>query len=104
MSVKRRSALSALALAAALLIAGCRSKPSAGDCDNLVRHIIDLEAAEAGGAAVPADQKAELEQRKKSVFQAVGTTYCRDEMSVAQVKCALDAKNLTELSEKCEKS
>ena len=113
MSVKRRSrvlavpvfapALAGLALAA-LALSGCGGKPSAGDCDKVVRHIIDLEAAEGGGGAVPADQKAELEQRKKSVFQSIGTTYCRDEMSVAQVKCALEARNLTELSQKCERS
>jgi hypothetical protein len=100
--VKRRSAFFAFSLLAAL--AGCGSTPSASDCDKLVRHIIDLEAAEGGAGAVPADQKAELEQRKKSVFQSVGTAYCRDEMSVGQVECALEAKSLTELSTKCEKS
>lgn len=97
----------ALVLAAALCLAGasgCGGKPSPSECDRLLRHIIDLEAAEAGGGAVPADQRAELEQRKKAVFQAVGTSYCRDEMSSAQVSCALEAKTLTELSAKCQTS
>jgi len=89
---------------ALLLAAGCAGKPSAADCDKVVRHIIDLEAAEAGGGAVPPEQRAELEQRKKSVFQSVGTTYCRDDMSVDQVKCALGAKTMTELSQKCDRS
>jgi hypothetical protein len=103
--VKPRSVLSAVSAAvAALFLAGCGSKPSASDCDKVVRHIIDLEAAEAGAGALPASQKAELEQRKKSVFQTVGTTYCRDEMSVDQVRCALGSRNLTELSEKCDKT
>jgi hypothetical protein len=102
-SVKRLTQSVSFALVAALA-AGCGNKPSGSDCDKVVRHIIDLEAAEAGGAAVPADQKAELEQRKKSVFQSVGTDYCKNEMSMDQVKCALDSKSLTELSEKCDES
>lgn len=103
MSVKRLTLSVSFALVAALA-AGCGSKPSDSDCDKLVRHLIDLETAEAGGAAVPADQKAELEQRKKSVFQSVGTGYCKKEMSMDQVKCALASKSLTELSEKCDQS
>ena len=106
--MKRPPALSLVAavVCAALSIASsaCGSKPSAGDCDKMVRHIVDLEAAEAGAGAVAADQKADLEQRKKSVFQSVGTTYCRDEMPVDQVRCALDAKTLADLSDKCDKS
>jgi len=108
-SAKRPSAasLASAALLAALSLAGapaCGNKPSASDCDKVVRHLVDLEAAEAGGGSVPANQKAELEQRKRAVFQAVGTTYCTDEMSADQVKCALEAKTLAELSEKCDKS
>jgi hypothetical protein len=101
-SWKRLSVLSVLAALA--VSAGCGNKPSAADCDKAVRHIIDLEAAEGGGGAAPAAQKAELEQRKKSVFQAVGTGYCRDQMSVDQVKCALASKSLTELSANCDAS
>jgi hypothetical protein len=105
-SVQRRSIASivSIAVAAALSLGAfaCGGKPSAADCDKLVKHIIDLEAAEAGGGAVPAEQRADLEQRKKSVFQAVGTTYCRDEMSASQVSCGLEAKTLGELSTKCE--
>ncbi|HKE16976.1 MAG TPA: hypothetical protein VKB80_19015 [Kofleriaceae bacterium] len=95
-----------LALAAALSLAGaaCQGKPSAGECDRVMRHVVDLEAADSGAGAVPPDQRAELEARKKSVLQSIGTQYCRDEMSTAQVKCALEAKTLAELSEKCEKS
>jgi hypothetical protein len=100
-----RPALAA-ALAAALALAGaaCGGKPSASECDKVLRHIIDLEAADSGSGAVPPDQRAEVEQRKKSVLQSVGTAYCRDEMSSAQVRCALEAKTLAELSSKCESS
>jgi len=93
-----------IALAAAMSLAACGGKPSESECEKLVRHVIELEAAEAGGGAAPAAQRPELEQRKKSVFQAVGTGYCRDEMSVEQVTCGLEAKNLAELSTKCEQS
>lgn len=98
------SAARAVLLAACCLAGplGCGGKPSASDCDKLVRHIIDLEAAEGGASGVPAAQRADLEQRKKSVFQAVGTSYCRDEMSASQVECGLAAKSLTELSTACE--
>ena len=100
------SSLLASALFAALALASsaCGKKPSEEECDKLVHHIIDLEAAQAGGGAVPANQKADAEQRKTSVFKAVGTKYCRDEMPVEQVRCALEATNLAELSAKCEKS
>lgn len=96
--------VSALVSALALASSACSKKPSEEECEKVVRHIIELEAAEAGGNAVPADQKADAEQRKKSVFKAVGTKYCMDEMPVEQVRCALEAKNLAELSAKCEKS
>lgn len=107
----KHSALSTAcaALVAALSLAGapaCGNKPSEGDCDKVVRHIIDLEATESGAAAAAASQKAEVEQRKKAVFNSLGTarTYCRDEMSMDQVRCALGAKTMAELSSKCEKS
>jgi hypothetical protein len=95
------------AVCAALLAAlgsGCGGGPSDSECEKVVRHVIELEAAEAGGGAVPADQKPELEQRKKAVFQAIGITYCRDEMTSAQAECALSARTLSELSAKCRQS
>ena len=95
---------SALVSALALTSSACSKKPSEEECEKLVRHIIELEAAGAGGGAVAADQKADAEQRKKSVFKAVGTKYCVDDMPVEQVRCALEAKNLAELSTKCERS
>jgi hypothetical protein len=94
----------AFAAALALAATACGNAASASDCDKAVRHIIDLEAAEAGAGAVPPDQRAELEQRKQSVFKAVGTSYCRDEMSAEQVQCALEAKSLAELGQKCDRS
>jgi hypothetical protein len=98
------SILAAALLAGLSLTVGCGNKPSEEDCDKLVRHIIDLEAAEAGGGALPADQRGELEQRKKTVLKSVGTKYCRDDMPMEQVRCALEAKNLAELASKCDRS
>lgn len=100
--MKRRFIACIASLVAAAALSACGGKPSASDCEKLVKHIIDLEAAEAGGGAVAPEQRADLEQRKKSVFQAVGTTYCRDEMSSSQVACGLEARTLAELSTKCE--
>jgi hypothetical protein len=94
-----------LGLATALLAStACGGGPSTADCEKVVRHIVDLEAAEAGAAATQPAQKAELEQRKKAVFQSVGTRYCLDEMPVAQVECALKARTLAELATTCDKT
>ena len=102
--MKRRFASTAAALLAAFALAGCGGGPSDSECEKVLKHVIELEAAEAGGGAVPADQRADLEQRKKSVFQAIGISYCRDEMTAAQVECALAARTLSELSAKCRQS
>jgi hypothetical protein len=97
----RRLATVAAALALALTGVACGNKPSRGDCEKLVRHLVDLESGESGASAVPADKKAEVEQQKKKVFDAVGLDYCLKDLSVEQVNCGLKAKTLEEISTTC---
>lgn len=84
-----------------LLLAACGKTPSKGDCEKLLEHLVELEAAAAGGGAMPADQKGELEQQKKKVRESVGLDFCRKDMSVDQVECGLKARSLDELDKTC---
>lgn len=85
-------------------LAACGSGPSKGDCEKLRDHLIDLEAAAAGGGAVEADQRAELEDQKKAIRKVVGLDYCLEDMTADQVKCGLKARSLEELDQVCNKS
>jgi hypothetical protein len=98
--VLRATLISALLLASA----ACGNKPSKGQCEKLVEHMVELEAAAAGGGAMPADQKADLEQQKKKVRESVGLDFCLNDMSVDQVECGLKARSLEELDKTCEQS
>lgn len=97
-----------LAAAAALLLAltasACSSKPSKSDCEKLVHHLIDLEAAASGSAAVPADKKGEADAQKKKVYDAVGLDYCMKDLSVEQVQCGLKARTLEDIEKTCDAS
>lgn len=95
--------LRASLLSIALLTgAACGDRPSKGDCEKLLEHLVDLEAAAAGGGAMPPDQKAQLDQQKKKVRDAVGLDFCLDEMSTDQVECGLKARSLEELGKTCD--
>lgn len=87
-----------------LLLAACGKSPSKGDCEKLLEHLVELEAAAAGGGAMPADQKGELDQQKKKVRDSIGLDFCSKEMSVDQVECGLKARSLDELDKTCNKS
>lgn len=97
-----RAVLLALFLAVA---AACGNAPSKGDCEKLLEHLVELEAA-AGGAAVadPKAAKGELDQQKKKVRESVGLDFCLKELSKDQLECGLKAKSLDELDKTCEKS
>ena len=99
-----RLAAALLALPLALAATACSSKPSKGDCEKLVRHLVDLEAAESGGAAVPADKKPDADAQKKKVYDAVGLDYCMNDLSVDQVQCGLKARSLEDLARTCDAS
>jgi hypothetical protein len=98
--------LRAFLVTALLAIAsGCGNAPSKGECEKLLEHLVELEAA-AGGAAAAADPKApkgELEQQKKKVRESVGLDFCLKDLSKDQLECGLKARSLEELKT-CEKS
>lgn len=100
----RRLAAAVLAVALPLTAAGCGSKPSKSECEKLVRHLIDLEAAESGVSAVPNDKKGDVEQQKKKVYDNVGLDYCMKDLSVDQVNCGLKAKSLADITATCDAS
>jgi len=93
-----------------LLLGGataCGNAPSKGDCEKLLDHLVELEAAASGGGAMPADQKGgkgELDQQKKKVRESIGLDFCVDKMSADQVECGLKARSLEELDKSCDKS
>ena len=99
-----RLARACAALLLALSASACSEKPSKSDCEKLVRHLVDLEAAESGGGAVPADKKADAEAQKKKVYDVVGLGYCMDKLSVEQVECGLKARTLEDISRTCDAS
>ena len=99
-----RLACACAALLLALSASACSEKPSKGDCEKLVRHLIDLEAAETGASAVPADKKTDADAQKKKVYDAVGLGYCMEKLSVEQVNCGLKAKTLEDISRTCDAS
>lgn len=96
-----RAFLLTLLLAAS---AGCGNAPSKGDCEKLLEHLVELEAAAGGAAAAdPKAPKGELDQQKKKVRESVGLDFCLKELSKGQLECGLKAKSLEELKT-CEKS
>ncbi len=87
--------------------AGCGNAPSKGNCEKLLEHLVELEAAASGGGAMPADQKgakSELEEQKKKVRDSVGLDFCLKELSKDQLECGLKARSLEELGKTCDKS
>ena len=84
--------------------AGCGNAPSKGDCEKLLDHLVELEAAAGGGGAMPADQKGALEQQQKKVRESIGLDFCVDKMSSDQVECGLKARTLEELDKTCNQS
>ena len=96
-----RASLLAFLLAGA---AGCGKTPSKGECEKLLDHLVELEAAAAGGGAMPADQKGALDQQKKKVRESVGLDFCRKDLSVDQLECGLKARTLEELDKSCDQS
>jgi len=86
------------------LAAGCGNAPSKGDCEKLVEHLVELEAAAGGAAAAdPKGAKGELDQQKKKVRESVGLDFCLKDLSKDQLECGLKARSLEELGT-CEKS
>jgi hypothetical protein len=96
--VLRASLLSAVLLTGA----ACGKTPSKGECEKLLEHLVELEAAAAGAGAM--SDKGELDQQKKKVKDSIGLDFCLKDMSVDQVECGLKARSLEELDKTCDQS
>lgn len=82
--------------------AGCGNAPSKSECEKLIDHLVELEAAAGGSGAMPAEQKGELEQQKKKVRDSVGLDFCLKDLSKEQLECGLKAPTLVELDKTCD--
>ena len=92
-------------LVALFALGSCTDKPSAGDCDKLLDHVLELELAKAGGTASRKDDL-DFEAQKKKVREYVEDDFmdhCLNETPKPQIDCALKAKTLGQLAE-CDKT
>lgn len=88
-----------------LALAGCADKPTTGQCEELLDHVLDLELKQAGGDA-PKKRDLDFDAQKKKVKDYVHeefVDYCVHETPKRQINCALKAKSLGELAE-CDKT
>jgi len=88
-----------------LFSAGCGDKPSQGDCQKLLDHLIDVEVSSAGTDELTADMQADLDKQKQGIREHIKSqfmTQCMDKTPGSFVKCGLKARSLEELA-KCDK-
>ncbi len=88
-----------------LALVGCNKTASKAQCEQLLTHLIDLEAG-AGGAGKPADNlKAEYDKQRAAIKDyAVGQKFidtCTHKTPKKVVECGLAAKNADEVA-KCD--
>ncbi len=98
------SSLSAV-LALFLATAGCGDKPSQGDCEKLLDHLIDMEISEAGTDELTTEMQDDLAKQKQGILEHIKTQFmsqCTDKTPGSYVKCGLKARSLEELA-KCDK-
>lgn len=84
------------------LAAGCADRPSKGDCEKLLAHMIKLDADEAGAGEVTPEVAADLEQQQKDLAKEARDMFvkqCRDNTATKYVSCALTKKNKAALTE-----
>jgi hypothetical protein len=105
-SAPMRGVPSALALALSLALGfgltACSKGPSASQCDELLEHMISLEADSAGGKAATPEQKKALEEQKSKMREHLVedfTSYCREQLPASQVACALEARSLEQIAD-----
>jgi hypothetical protein len=87
-----------VAIGSLLATAACSETPSKGQCEQLLTHIIDLEATATGVKGT----KDEMEKQKAPVREyAIGQKFiesCTRDTPKKVVACALGAKNMEEIA------
>lgn len=84
-----------------LALVGCGKTPTQSDCEQLLKHVVELEMAAGGASATTDEAKANLEAQKKKVSGYVGQDFldsCVKDLPMSQLNCGLQAKDLEELA------
>ena len=88
-----------------LAVAACSKTPSKGQCEQLLTHLIDLEANAGGAGKVPDELKKEVEKQKAAIREyAIGQKFmdsCTHKTPKKVVECGLAAKTADEVA-KCD--
>lgn len=102
----RTPSLLRLAAGIALALAACSKTPSKAQCEQLLTHLIDLEAS-AGGAGKVTDPalKAELDKQKAAIREyAIGQKFmdtCTHKTPKKVVECGIAAQTADDVA-KCD--
>jgi hypothetical protein len=84
------------------LAAGCGDRPSTGDCDKLLVHMIKLDAEAAGAGDVTPEVAADLAQQQKDLAAEARKSFikqCNENTATKYVSCALSKKTKAALAE-----
>ena len=93
-------ARAAAVLLAVSALAGCKSKASASQCDQLIEHYARLVVTEHFPDAAPERVRAEQDREKAEARSDDAFKNCRSEVSQAELECAMKASTADAL-EKC---
>lgn len=88
------------------LSAACSDEPSEDQCRRLLEHMVSLEAEAGGSGEVTSEMEEALEAQKKEAkvdLEEDFMKYCLEQLPLAQVKCALEARDLEAVSQ-CDES
>jgi tetratricopeptide (TPR) repeat protein len=99
----RTPSLIRLVAGTALALAACSKTPSKAQCEELLTHLIDLEAAAGGaGGKVPDELKAEVEKQKKAIREyAINQKFmdtCTHKTPKKVVECGIAAKTYEDVA------
>jgi len=86
----------------ALWLPGCGDRPSSGDCEKLLGHMVDLEIASAGSEASAPDQKKNLAKQKKDLTNVLRSDFmkqCEERTPGTFVACALRKNSYDKLAD-----
>ncbi|HVV82055.1 MAG TPA: hypothetical protein VHE35_03205, partial [Kofleriaceae bacterium] len=101
----RTPSLIRLVAGTALAFAACSKTPSKSQCDQLLTHLIDIEAGDSGAGKVPDEMKAEVDKQKKAIREyAIGQKFmdtCTHKTPRKVVECGIAAKTSDDVA-KCD--
>ncbi len=98
-------ALLLLAVFLAASTTACGDKPSKGQCEKLLDHMIEIEINSAGTDQLSDEMKADVDKQKKLLHDHLKKAFmdqCVKKTPGSYVECGLKARNLEELA-KCDK-